>query len=478
MEHRPTPRWTGHRVAWCAALAIASGAGADPPIVEGSVLTPQEGPDSVSRIACSPRFCLWLVNHYLGGCTEEDCSSHDLAVTDLEGKTLGPYLWFQPGSPVRFVSADSFDVARAYRNEERNPGAKLGWDFGVDPLHVVEERVRIVKGGAELRGGNAKPEPTKATRRLGEMGAGRCEEYRATPVELAGARRIIAECELRGCATLRCGAALCLHEEGGGIRGGLGDMACVRRDDPERMAFVSPRGLEVEGALPYPVLRVDHAGQGPWVEPPLAVARTMAHVSFGLEHWGGPKDASLRWQLVRTARALELWVEVADDIVVASAARPLSADHVELWFGGEFGVRRIQVGLLLGPEGKVAARLWAKSAEDDPKQVVEHVDGPFDGEGTWSKTDTGYLVRWRVPLAAVLPCALDGLLLPFSIAASDADGRRGQEVLIGHQGRLFLWTQYPPSAEEYGRTAVLRRCARQGQRLKDLLDCARRGPDR
>ena len=160
-------------------------------------------------------------------------------------------------------------------------------------------------------------------------------------------------------------------------------------------------------------------------------------MAWGRSHWEGARDLSFRFQAVVGDR-LELRVEVIDDVVALEATRAIDRDHLEVGLPGSENTR---LGLILQSDSLVATRRWERT---DPKQ--RFVDEPFEAQGHWTRTATGYLVRWSIDVARLGPRKGPGAA--FELRVSDADGR-GQESLLGVSGGLGLWSEYPPTFEEW-----------------------------
>ncbi len=158
-----------------------------------------------------------------------------------------------------------------------------------------------------------------------------------------------------------------------------------------------------------------HAG------PALAVAEPNQVVS-GREEWHGPHDCAARAWLLRTPDALDILVEVADDILNTRATEILACDGVELYFDtrsrSERGGRRPRGGVLelvvVPGFGKAAARLATyppHPAVADSVQVASEM------------TPMGYRVSVVVPLSALVTGNAPGPRFNFDLGVNDADER-------------------------------------------------------
>lgn len=230
----------------------------------------------------------------------------------------------------------------------------------------------------------------------------------------------------------------------------------LSRRRPERKMFADTEGLQLEGSDPYPV-REAKTFEAARDLAPTVHAYTLVHVTWGRNAWKDDKDLALAWQVMRVGGELHLHAEVDDDVLVPfseGTGTGVHSDHLELtvWKQpparggtGDKGLPLRKLGVLLGAEGQVQARLWTQEEQGKARDVDEAYAA---ARGTWSRTGHGYSVELTLPLA-FLEVEKSPASAPFSVAVSDADERGKQETLMGHQGTLRFWTEYPPTHEEY-----------------------------
>ncbi|MFY0570894.1 sugar-binding protein [Archangium lansingense] len=230
-----------------------------------------------------------------------------------------------------------------------------------------------------------------------------------------------------------------------GFRGSSGNTQCVSRERPDRMAFVETAGLHVDSGEFYPVRQAGSSAAG--AAAALTVhAYTMAHVSWGLDNWKNAKDLSLAWQAMRVGEDLRFHAEVEDDVLLPASDGPfVHSDHLELDFKGPRA--HLKLGVLLAADGQLQVRLWKQGAAGQEREVDEE----YAAAGTWSKTERGYRVEVSLPLAPLRESLGAQKTLSFEMVASDADGKKRQETLLGNSGSLDFWDEYPPTIEEYTR---------------------------
>lgn len=231
----------------------------------------------------------------------------------------------------------------------------------------------------------------------------------------------------------------------------------LSRGRPERKLFADTEGLQLEGSNPYPV-REAKSIEAARALAPTVHAYTLVHVSWGRTAWREEKDLALAWQVMRVGDELRLHAEVDDDVLVPfgeDTGTGVHSDHLELtvWKqpptrdgkGDKAGLPLRKLGVLLGAEGQARARLWTREEQGKARDVDEAYT---DARGTWSRTEGGYAVELTLPLA-FLGVEKAPAAVPFSVVVSDADEHGKQETLMGHRGTLRLWTEYPPTHEEY-----------------------------
>lgn len=230
----------------------------------------------------------------------------------------------------------------------------------------------------------------------------------------------------------------------------------LSRRRPERKMFADTEGLHLEGGEPYPVREAESLEAARALAPTVH-AYTLVHVSWGRTAWRDDKDLALAWQVMRVGDELRLHAEVDDDVLVPfneGTGTGVHSDHLELTVWKQppsrgrtedKGLPLRKLGVLLGAEGQARARLWTREEQGKARDVDEAYAA---ARGTWSRTERGYAVDLTLPLA-FLGVEKAPASAPFSVAVSDADERGKQETLMGHQGTLRFWTEYPPTHEEY-----------------------------
>ena len=123
-------------------LLLAGGtAAADPPADQGEQLVASDDYENARhRLLCGSKFCAWESSQYLGGCSGEDCSAHQLVVTDLKDRALGAF-WGrfelrtaqgalsrlpEGGANYLFRRGLLFRRARGIEEPGRDPPTRLG----------------------------------------------------------------------------------------------------------------------------------------------------------------------------------------------------------------------------------------------------------------------------------------------------------------------------------------------------------------
>jgi hypothetical protein len=488
-------------------LCAGGSALADPPARAGKQLVESDDPThGVQRLDCGSQLCVWRVSQYMGGCSLEDCNSHDLVVSDLKGRALEAFTSYAPLSAVRFVGARQIELTTPSDLIEHSPGGKP-WDAGIGTtlmkrrlLTVSADGARFVSGSGEAwfsperhrklqrllfppskapeEPGLKSPVPdavlTKAQAACGseaklealhhECHKGTCllvlGEKAEESLRLACALEVKAQqVRLLPIDTLVQGAdefslstsRFCFVNSIGGIRGQPGDEQCISREQPGRMAFVETQGLHLESGEGYPVRRVGSLAAGRELAPAVH-AFTALHVSWGDHAWRGEKDLSLVWQAMRAGDALQLHVEVDDDVLVPlDKGAAVHTDHLELEFWGPQGFPhekkgvRLKLGALLAGEGKVRVRVWKRGKDSQERDV----DEAYAATGTWAQTQRGYTVDLALPLEALRKELATQRPWDFTLRASDADDKGRQKTLLGTRGSLRFWDEYPPTIEEY-----------------------------
>ncbi len=501
-----------------AALGLLCAGGdalADPPVEPGTLVREaEETGGSAQRLACGPKFCVWHVSQYMGGCSGEDCSSHDLVVSDLKGRALEAGTSFEKQSTVRFVGPHQIELVAPSELISRNPGG-LPWDAGIGATLMQRRLLTVSPDGAKFVSDSGPvwlaPERHKKLQRLLYPPAATPEEpgLKAPVTDAVLAKALAAcasgeklealhhECRKGTCFLVLGGKTerdlppLCVVEvkgqqvmplpisglvesadrfsldrsrycfvlSYGGVKGQPGDEQCISRAQPGRMAFVETKGLHLESGEGYPVRKASSVAAGRELAPTVH-AYTAAHVSWGLGSWQGEKDLSLAWQAVRVGELLELHVEVSDDVLVPFEKDPaVHTDHLELDVWGLEESRplskkvRLKLGVLLASDGKARLRLWKREANGK----VENLDEEYAAKGTWARTARGYTVEMSLPVGPLREAlALSRPSWRLLLVASDADEKGRQKTLLGTEGTLRLWDEYPPTIEEYLRTAFRR----------------------
>lgn len=99
-------------------------------------------------------------------------------------------------------------------------------------------------------------------------------------------------------------------------------------------------------------------------------------------------------------------------------------------------------------DGRAACRL-GEVLPGSEGRLCRGGGGGYAAAGSWSKTEHGYRVDVSLPLAPLREAVGARKTLGFVILASDADEEKRQETLLGNDGSLDFWDEYPPSIEEY-----------------------------
>lgn len=481
---------------------VALATSTEPPVQKGTVLV--EGPintlnmpGTAKRIACEGSFCSWLVVEELGPCFYGSCTNRFMVLSDLEGKFLGAThpLDAWSGSTPRFIDAEHVEVVSRSRNE---PFTAV--DDGLDPTQVSRTVLKVSRDGTRFtQVPGQTPTWTKpGARRVGSSVAPKSPKPQAVSDELLARARALCPTDKRfNPVDSVCGDGACLllltgaepdagNEESSakptsevegpfcgvmvkgedlqlaslnedatsvrltptayvfsgpvGMRGSTEDMEWLSRTRPGYMAFTDTVGAVVNGSNPYPV-RFAASAKAALALAPTVQAYTNAHVTWGLADWTGSTDLAFAWRLARAGEALALFAEVHDDKVVPlGKGTGLHSDHLELTLPRPpvSPIPTLKVGVLLAAGGKVQARDWTGEANT----VLPSI------QGTWRKRPHGYEVTLTLPLAD-LGMEKAPVASGFSLAVSDADARDKQETLMGHDGELRFWTEYPPSIAEY-----------------------------
>jgi hypothetical protein len=479
-------------------------------LVEGQ--HPEDPGLSAHRLACEGRFCLWHLTQYLGPCAAYRCSGEHLVLTDREGHVL-PAAWrLSPydGSSARFLGPYQIELL-TWSSRSNHEWPEI--DQGVDPTSVWRQVLKLSRDGTKFTldpGASREPawKTKPAQRRAKDTGSEKPgAQVPVSEALLARARAACAsdetlfprhhECHEGTCVLIldgdetavdkpedqrdenSCRGFLCtalvkgdevrklpVGEDATGLEitpdfyaysactGPYGSSELnevLSRRQPERKAFADTPGLQLEGSDPYPV-REAKTVEAARALAPTVHAYTQVHIPWGRNAWRDDKDLALAWQVMRVGNELRLHAEVDDDMVVPSGTGTgVHSDHLELTVWKQppakdtAGLPLRKLGVLLGAEGQVQVRLWTREEEGKARDVDEAY---APARGTWSRSARGYEVDLTLPLAVLgedkpLTSAL------FSVMASDADERRKQETLMGHQGTLRFWTEYPPTHEEY-----------------------------
>jgi hypothetical protein len=490
-------------------LCAGGSARADPPAETGAQLVEsKDDTQRVQRLDCGSQFCVWHVSQYMGGCSGEDCNSHDLVVSDLKGRALEASTNFAPLSAVRFVGARQIELATPSDLIEHNPGGKP-WDPGIGTTLIKRRLLTLSPDGAQFVSDSGEawfsserhkklqqllfppgkaPEQPGLKSRVNQAVLPKAQAACGSEAQLEVLHH---ECHKESCLlvlgekaeeSLRLGCVLevkgqqvsrlpidklvenadefsldasryCFVWSGGGIRGGPGDEQCISRAQPRRMAFVETKGLHLESGEGYPVRKADSLAAGRELAPTVH-AFTALHVSWGDHAWRGEKDLSLVWQAMRVGDALQLHVEVDDDVLVPlDKGAAVHTDHLEFEFWGPQGFPhekkgvRLKLGALLAGEGKVQVRVWKRGKDAQDRDV----DEAYAATGTWARTQRGYTVDLSLPVEALRKELATQRPWDFTLQASDADEKGRQKALMGTRGSLRFWDEYPPTIEEYVR---------------------------
>ncbi|MFY2562834.1 hypothetical protein ACN469_34895 [Corallococcus terminator] len=488
-----------------AALAASD----EPPLLTGTVLV--EGPiqtlnlpGTAKRTSCEGSFCSWLVVEVLEQCFYALCTNRFVVLSDLEGKFLGATHPLDPWteSTPRFIDAEHVEVVSRDRNEHYDVV-----DNGMDPTEVSRTVLKVSRDGTRFTQATA-PTPkwtTPGARRVNPSVAPKPPEPRGVSDELLARARALCPTNVTfHPVDSACGDGMCLllltgskpesapdagHEESSakptpevegpfcgvmvkgddvqfveineaatlvrvtpttyvfsgpvGARGSTEPMEDLSRTRPGYMGFPDTVGAVVNGSEPYPV-RFAGSAKAALALAPTVQAYTSAHVTWGLAAWKGSADLAFAWRLARSGEAVTLFAEVHDDKVVPfGKGTGLHSDHLEVTVPRPSGSPSLplKMGVLLAAGGKVEARDWTGEANT----VLPSI------QGTWRKRPQGYEVTLTLPLADLNVEKSRGASA-FSLAVSDADARGKQETLMGHDGTLRFWTEYPPSITEYRRS--------------------------
>ncbi|WP_395812177.1 hypothetical protein [Archangium minus] len=460
------------------------------------------------RLDCQGAFCVWW-NSWHSACSGEYCFFDTLYVTDREGHVVSEHA--NDKSPVgqythevRFIAPRRIEILehKGPFNHEREIGAETG----VDPSWVRREVWNLSSDGKTLTQDpkavrepdwKRQPQAPAPSRRPPPKPEVPSLKVPVKEAVLAKARAACEssdgryplhhECRRGSCVLvlssqpeydeLSCRQILCpvlvkgsqvralpLSEEVvrleltpteyvftacDGPYGSLGSQLTLLRARPEFMVFSGTEGLHVEGSEPYPV-REAKSFEAARALAPTVHAYTRFHIPWGRDAWRDEHDLSLAWQLMRVDGQLRLHAEVDDDVLVPfTTGTGVHSDHLELTVSrGRTRAEAFKLGVLLAPEGKLQVRLWQRE-EGGKKRDVEEAFAA--ARGTWRKRERGYEVELDLPLDSVRDPAAP-LVSHLSVFVSDADKAHKQETLMGHEGSLRFWTEYPPSLEEYQRT--------------------------
>jgi hypothetical protein len=491
-------------------LCAGGSALADPPADQGEQLV--EGSNDwgkTQRLACGSKFCVWHVSHYMGGCSGDDCNSHDLVVSDLKGRALGGSTPFNSGAVARFLGPRQLELVFPVPLIVANPGAE-SWDTGIPSALYQRQVMTVAPDGKEF---DSKPEaewvsperhqklrkllyPSSAAEKPGLKASvspavrakaqkacgvqdplepthfecrketGRCllvlggkteereqplcvAEVKGKEVRAVPIRKLVPEADEFSLS----GSRFCFVWSTGGIRGQAGDEQCISREQLDRMAFVETKGVHLESGDGYPVRSAGSVEEGLALAPTVH-ASTAAQVSWGRDAWKDEKDLSLTWQAARAAGALHFHIEVADDVLVPLGEGPaVHSDHLELdfWQSRQDSFAKtgphLKLGVLLAGEGKAQLRLWKRSKGGKEQDV----DEAYPATGTWTRTERGYAVDFSLPVEPLRKELAASRPWGLWLMASDADAQGRQKVLMGTRGALPMWDEYPPTLEEYAR---------------------------
>ncbi|WP_141617290.1 hypothetical protein [Myxococcus sp. AB036A] len=491
------------------ALALCLGLGStaalaasdEPPVAKGTVLV--EGPiDTVNgsstakRINCQGPFCVWLVVDELGPCFYGSCTNKFMVLSDLKGKFVGASrsLDSWSASTPRLIDAEHVEIVTRSNHE---PFTVV--DNGLDSTHVSRTLLKVSRDGTRFSEVPSQtPQWTKTgVQHVAPSSAPKPPEPQVVSDELLA--RALALCPTGvdfKPVDYACGDGTCIllltgsesepdagHEESTakpaseiegplcgvmvkgedvqlaslagdatsvrltprsyvfsgpvGMRGSTEEMEWLSRTRPGYMSFTDTVGAVVNGSNPYPV-RFAESADAALALAPTVQAFTLAHVTWGLADWKGSTDLAFAWRLARAGEAFALFAEVHDDKVVPlGKGTGLHSDHLELTVPRYSGAT-FKVSVLLAAGGKIEARDWTGEANT----VIPSI------QGTWRKRPRGYEVTLAIPVADL---GIEESFVPsnFSLAVSDSDARGKQETLMGHDGTLRFWTEYPPSITEY-----------------------------
>ncbi|WP_338866404.1 hypothetical protein [Myxococcus stipitatus] len=234
-------------------------------------------------------------------------------------------------------------------------------------------------------------------------------------------------------------------DEGGGSDGVDYSSACVAigppdrvvlPDPPPRVSFQGEQGYNTVPMKAEPTVDGDIAGDAAWAPVESLPARTDSNVIHGLGAWQGPRDASVTWRLAQGASAVYLAAQVSDDRVTLArpGLRPVFADHLEI---------RPYYAVVLEPEGHASLRQWRD-------YWGTRVDWPVHGARCrWRARRGGQDIECRLPFGAVGALASPPSRTALMLVFSDGDGEPRQKSLVGTRVDLLLWTEFPPSVDDY-----------------------------
>ncbi|WP_174462748.1 hypothetical protein [Myxococcus sp. CA056] len=461
---------------------------------------------TLKRLACEGPFCLWHLIDDLGSCSSGYCALETLMLSDLQGEVLGATyrLEHAPANTVRFLDPEHVEVVTSSKN--RLPYTFV--DYGLAQKQVYRRVMKVSRDGARfIAVPSQEPKWTKSSARVVNAPVSpKPPKPRAVSDELLSRARALCPMGVRfnpleyvcrdgTCLLLLTGfkpdpapdavpedaslmsdgrlkGPFCVLVVKGkelhlvasedwatsvlveptfylfwgpmGVRGSTVELETFSRERPGYMAFASTAGAVVNGSHPYPV-RFARSAEDALALAPTVQAYTQAHISWGLEGWKDAADLAFAWRLARVGGALSLHVEVHDDKVAPlGSGEGLHSDHLELtvWQVRSSGPRSedFKLGVLLGAGGKVEARDWTRDAHPGLPSI----------QGAWRKRPRGYEVTLTLPLAE-LGVSEPLVAASFSLAVSDADAQGKQETVMGHDGMLRFWTEYPPSIVEYRR---------------------------
>ncbi|WP_338864564.1 hypothetical protein [Myxococcus stipitatus] len=483
---------------WLGSTA-ALAASREPPFEKGTVLeeTPDGGGfavDSTKRIGCAGRLCLWHHIQSLGPCFYGLCTNEFMLVSDLKGRFLGAThdLESWATSSSRFIDGEHVEFVVQDRNEPFSIHAN-----GLDPTQVSRQVMKVAADGSRFI-----PVPSQApkwTKPAGRRGTSKPPKSQPVGDELLAQARALCPkdthfipvdytCQDETCLLLFSGAKPSSDADGDstpsdegtpgpfcgflvkgtdlqelgfadsgnevrvtpwayvvsgpvGARGSMEPMETLSRYQPGYMVFSDTEGAVVDGIRPYPV-RSAQTLEAALALAPTAQAYTLAHLSWGAAGWKNADDLAFAWRLARVGDALVLHAEVQDDKVVPlGKGTGVHSDHLELTVPlvrASGPSSQLKVGVLLAAGGQVEAQDWTG---DEIKRLRSI-------QGTWRKRPRGYEMTLTLPLVD-LGVEKPNSSLGLQLAVSDADARGKQETMMGHEGVLMFWTEYPPSIAEY-----------------------------